>query len=367
MLKGVLDVRGAGQGLRRRVRLPVSWLVVAGVLLSVSVPSVWPADHEIVIQTEDGRSRFALVYTPRGVAGGEPVPLVMVLHGGGGNAAGTRASTGMDRVADENGFLVVYPEGTGQQALGRTFATWNAGSCCGDAVEDQVDDVAFIDHLLDRLAQRYPIDERRIYVTGISNGAAMSQRLACDLADRIAAIAPIAGPGVPPECGPSRPVPVLFIHGTDDRCALYEGGERCGGCWQQALETAFGVPDRGEGRFACEGVEQQVDFWRSVNGCGTGSSPGYRHGAATCRESSGCPSAPVEMCTIEGGGHTWPGTRYTCDPESELCRAFMEVSGEISQDLDANRYMWRFFSRHSASEPPRTRPAGPRVRSGRDS
>jgi len=123
-----------------------------------------------------GVERVYVVRTPRDLAGrGAPAPLVLVLHGGGGNASIAEGMTGFSELAEKTGFIVVYPEGSGR-FRGRLL-TWNAGHCCGHAMEQRVDDVAFISALLDRLGADYPVDPRRIYVTGMSNGGMMAHRL----------------------------------------------------------------------------------------------------------------------------------------------------------------------------------------------
>jgi len=176
----------------------------------------------------------------------------------------------------------------------------------------------------------------------------MAHRLACELPTQITAVAPIGGPGIIKNCTPSRPVPVLIIHGTDDQCALYEGGKKCGGCWQRAIAKATAFPDRGKGRFQCFSVADQTQTWRNLNHCGAGQKLTYKNGAAECYTATGCQAAPVVTCTIHGGGHTWPGAPGPkCKTKGKFCQAFIEVTGTISQDLDANQFMWDFFKRFS--------------------
>jgi polyhydroxybutyrate depolymerase len=125
------------------------------------------------------------------------------------------AFTGLNEKADEAGFLAVYPNGTGE----KRSLTWNGGNCCGYAVENQVDDVGFVRALLDDLEKVVTVDPSRVYATGISNGAIMAYRLASELSDRIAAVAPVAGPMGTATCSPRRPVSVMHFHGTDDQFA----------------------------------------------------------------------------------------------------------------------------------------------------
>jgi polyhydroxybutyrate depolymerase len=200
-------------------------------------------------------------------------PVVIDIHGGGGNAKSARLQTCpdrnpgspacLDRVADCEGFIVVYPDGTPESLLAKNSRSFNAGGgadgyvcMSGHACAANLDDVRFFSDLLDSLERNYRVDPDRIYVTGLSNGAAMSHRLACELSDRIAAIASIAGGNqfsTTRQCLPARSVPVLEIHGTADRCFPYNGGyESCTSL--QPYGFRISVPDT-------------VAGWVSRNGC----------------------------------------------------------------------------------------------------
>ncbi len=328
---------------------PVFFAALLAVFLFIS-PHAHAGEGEIHLTTPDGLERVGYVHTPPGAAPEGGWPVVLVLHGGGGNASGTKDSLGMDVLADKYGFIAAYPEGTGKKTMGKTFAVWNGGKCCGEAAEKNIDDVGFMRLFLDKLAAQYPVDAKRVYATGISNGGIMSQKLACDMADRIAAIAPVGGPDVPQNCTPSRPVPVLFVHGTEDKCARYEGGEVCGGCWQIALGKAFPrmMKDDGKkGRFPCTGVAEQAGFWEQNNRCSAEEKVVYRQGDTTCTQMQGCGGAPVATCTIQGGGHTWPGAEAKCESsKNRFCRAYMETVGPAS-DFPASESIWKFMSRFS--------------------
>ena len=127
----------------------------------------------------DGIERLYLAVSP-GAAAAQSLPLVLVLHGGGGNARQAMESMRLSGLV-ERGALVVYPEGTSKKVLGKKLATWNAGACCGGAAADKVDDVGFLGRVIDDVTARYPVDPRRVYVTGHSNGAMMSYRAGCEL------------------------------------------------------------------------------------------------------------------------------------------------------------------------------------------
>ncbi len=247
--------------------------------------------------------------------------------------------------ADKLGVIVLYPEGIVKRVLGKPMATWNGGYCCGLAAEEGVDDTAFITELLDHLKSRVSYDERRVSATGISNGGIMAMRLACERPDRFSGISSVAGPGYTAQCKDPKPVAVQLIHGTADPCALYAGGKECGGCWEKAARKWLGIPlpDR---HFACTGVADQAAFWRKVNGCSDRERVTHSKGQARCVEWSECTSGKaVSVCTIDGGGHTWPGAVRGCDETKSACKAFADVSGVISKDLDANEAMTEFFSR----------------------
>lgn len=184
---------------------------------------LWPAhasadppsgDHTFTLTTPDGRERSYVVHVPPSYDPATPASVVLTLHGGGGDAEATQTMTGMSATADAHGFLAVYPEGIGPLTKdGHTLGTWNAGRCCGAAMEEGVDDVAYLSQLIDALEHDFNVDPRRIYATGISNGSQMSFRLACELSNRIAAVAPTGSQPALDDCHPSRPVPVWYFHG----------------------------------------------------------------------------------------------------------------------------------------------------------
>jgi polyhydroxybutyrate depolymerase len=228
-------------------------------------------------------------------------PLVIVLHGLGGDAADMESFFQLDPLADEQGFFVLYPQGTINLAGQRFF---NATDACCDFFESGVDDVAFIDGLIDHIAAEYSIDPARIYVTGHSNGGFMSYRLACDLSPRIAAIVSLEGAmwNDPSHCHPTSPVAVLEVHGTDD----------------VSIDPAGGNVTGGHAGFVYPSVATTLLDWQGFNECGagaTGSSPGEidseTSGPVNVELWNGC-SAAVELWMIEGGTHAptltpaWP-------------------------------------------------------------
>lgn len=273
-----------------------------------------------------GLERTYSVHIPPSL-GNKQIALVIALHGGGGSAEAMRKLTqgGFDILADKDGFIVVYPDGVENQ--------WNDGRE-GDfsrAHRENIDDVGFISALIDRLAEEYNIDKKRVYATGISNGAFMSYRLACELSDKLAAIAPVAGEmpaNLPSLCSPSRPISVLIINNTYDRLVPWNGGPIAGG--------------RGTGL----SVAESVKFWVIHNNCSpsptitelpdTDPQDGTRVQRAVYGQ--GKDGTEVVLYAIEGGGHTWPGGYQYL---SEI------LIGKTSRDIDANEIIWNFFKNHA--------------------
>lgn len=267
-----------------------------------------------------GRTRSYLLHRPPGHDPREPVPLVVVLHGGGGNGAGMARISGFSEAADREGFLVAYPDGSG--ALGERLLTWNAGNCCGWALEHEVDDVAFLAALLDRLETDLAIDARRIYVTGLSNGGMMAYRAACELSGRIAAIAPVAGAMNLEICAAERPVSVVVFHGTADEHVPYGGG------------APTRLVDRRHPRVDAP-VSEAVSFWARRDGCAA-EPRAERRGAILVETWEPCDDrTAVALYTIEGQGHAWPGgTKWAARADTP------------TRALDATATMWAFFRDH---------------------
>ncbi len=258
------------------------------------------------------RERSYLVHVPPGQRGDRALPVVLDFHGWAAGARDYAAYTGFDSKADGAGFLSVHPEGTGW------FPSWNAGPCCGSAHRNEVDDVAFVDVLLDDLARVAPIDSARIYATGLSNGAMFAYRLACQRSEKIAAIAAVAGAVHVDGCAPSRPVPVLHIHGLMDPVAPFRGGTRW---WSSYVAAA---------------VPEVVSEWAARDRCAMGPLESRSQGEVGCITYPDCAGgSEVELCTIERSGHTWPGARW-------------EIGGlgAATEDLNATDYIWDFFVRH---------------------
>ncbi len=252
---------------------------------------------------------------------GDPVGLVLNLHGGGGTGIGQRSLTDFDTVADVNKLLVVYPDGYDK--------SWNDGRGASPASRRHLDDVGFLVALVAKLQSDYNIAPGHVFATGMSNGGFMSNKLACDRADVFAAIAPVAGTlGVGVACNPSRPVSVLEAHGTDDPVVPFNGGN---------------VRGRG-GVSHSISVSSMVDKWRSVDGCQGNPSkqelPDVGDGTFVRRfDSTACAdSTEVVLYQIDHGGHTWPGGKQY------LPKA---IIGPSTRAFDASEAIAQFFLAHA--------------------
>ncbi|HSC62809.1 MAG TPA: PHB depolymerase family esterase [Caldimonas sp.] len=290
-------------------------LVAAVLAVSAATGSAETIERTLRVGT---RERSYEIDLPAGHDRARAFPVVIVFHGGGGSADSVRRQTRMSAKGEAEGFIAVYPQGSGGFA-GR-LKTWNAGTCCGAAMKERVDEMAFVAALLDDLGDAVAIDRARVYATGISNGGMMAYEVACALADRIAAIAVVAGEMTALErCRPSRPVPVLVIHGSADANLPVEGGTGA---------KAFAVHD-------VRSVASAVEFWRRHDGCGN-DARSEAEGAvrrtiyASCHDGS-----EVELVMIAGGGHSWPG--------GDRLARFLDPP---SPALDATAEIWRFFARH---------------------
>jgi polyhydroxybutyrate depolymerase len=252
---------------------------------------------------------------------GDPVGLVLSLHGGGGTGIGQEGLTDFDSVADANNLLVVYPDGFDK--------SWADGRGASPADRHHVDDVGFLVSLAGKLQTDYNIGPGHVFVTGMSNGGFMTNRLACDRADVFAAIASVAGTlGAGVACNPSRPVSALQVHGTKDPLVPYKGGD---------------VRGRG-GVSHSISADSLVGKWRSADGCQGDSSvqvlPDVGDGTVVRRfDSAACAaSSEVVFYQIDNGGHTWPGGKQYL-PQT--------VIGRTSRALDASEVIAQFFLAHA--------------------
>lgn len=310
------------------------WLVMA--LLPFAAIATAQTSTDEVMQ-HAGLERGYYLHVPAGIVplagnGGAPpaggaapaVPLVLVLHGRGGDGPGAADLTGFDEVADERGFIVAYPSGVDGQ--------WNYVEGV-PGYQLNVPDVEFLRALVAELAARYPVDPARVYAAGFSNGGFMAQRLACDASDLFAAFASVGAAGYggqPTVCGDPKPVSILFIHGTADTVVPFAGLR------QQGPNGPITV---------LASVEQTFTYWAYRIGCGQGVRPTVLPSMLSptmevhVLDALDCPAGfELRLAVIVGGGHNWPGRPG---------KVPVEVGGEVNLDMDASRYIWEFFEQHS--------------------
>jgi polyhydroxybutyrate depolymerase len=264
----------------------------------IASPQVGNSTESLFVQ---GQQRTAFLHVPQSYRPKQAVPLVLVFHGYGGQGKGTDQSTGFSTLADQAGFIVAYPDGLDKR--------WRIGTD---------DDIAFTSALIRQIQQRYQIDSRRIYVTGISNGGFLVQQLACRLPNQIAGFASVAATlpdGLQSACPTQAPTSMLMINGTDDRKVPWNGGNRPYG-------SILSVPN-------------SVKFWQQKNGCSAIAMTQnltarvQRDRFTQCRA-----GAEVELVTLKGAGHLFP-----------------RGGGSADALIDGSREIWQFFQRHSLNRP----------------
>lgn len=287
-------------------------LAVPVVLVPIEALSFYRANRDTGALVSSGERREYLTYVPSTYDGSRPVPLVISFHGAAMWGAAQRDASQWNRVADAEGFIVVYPSGSNRGGI----RVWQEDGPGGISA-----DVRFIGDLIDTLRATYNLDPARIYVNGLSNGGGMSFALSCRLSNRIAAVGTVGAAQLEPFdwCANTTPVPLINFHGTDDRFTPYKGG------WSRAVQQRF--PD----------VEQWTARWARRNRCAPTPSDSVIAADVRRRTYTGCADdASVVLYTIAGGGHTWPGG-------GPLPEWFV---GKTTRSIDASREMWAFFRRH---------------------
>jgi polyhydroxybutyrate depolymerase len=266
--------------------------------------------------TSSGKTRKYLLYVPDSYDPDRPAPLVFSIHGFVQWPAHQKSMTDWNKLADEYGFLVVYPQGTGFPLRWNTRPTEdNPGA--------MQEELQFFSDLIEDLSRIYNIDPTRIYANGMSNGGGMSDLLACELSDRIAAIGGVAGAYRQPreDCQPPRPVPVIAFHGLDDPIVPYQGGA-------SSRDDQLIFP----------AIEDWAANWAEFNSCANTSEITQITGEISRKSYTGCEeNADVILYSIEGAGHTWPGGE----------KLPVWITGYTNQDINASALMWEFFSKYT--------------------
>ncbi|GAA6142260.1 PHB depolymerase family esterase [Hydrogenophaga sp. 5NK40-0174] len=267
--------------------------------------------------TYAGVERQYRLFVPTGFDLGKPMPMVLALHGGGGNM-NIQANDnyyGLKAAARRYGYVVVFANGSARARAAR-MATWNAGICCGYAHKRQVDDVGFLRAVVDDVRRHVRVREGRVFATGMSNGGMMSHRLACEAPDVFRAVAAVAGTDGNSQCGDAQPVSVLHIHAKDDPRVPFEGG----------------IGPKSLVRVDFVSVPETMRRWQTRLKCSTQAERVLEQPGAHCDLYQQCRvGAQLQLCVTDEGGHSWPGGRSVIGRRSG------------SDALSANDVIFRFF------------------------
>jgi polyhydroxybutyrate depolymerase len=290
--------------------------------LGAGLESPAPSGTTTYSFAHDGQTRVYNLHVPPSLDRAVAVPLVVELHGGGGSGDNIDGLTGFYALADRTGFVVAAPSGLGK--------SWNDGRLETSASSGGADDVGFLSEMIDRIAGQVAIDRGRVYVAGISNGAIMAGRLACELPDRFAAVAQVAGTAsvqIAARCNPGRPIPILEIHGTADPLVPYSGG---------TVAAQF----KG-GRGQVVGVDQWASYWVANNADIPEAQVSSLGSDTTVRAWRGnSPQSDVIFYRVDGAGHTWPGGKQYL-PKLLI--------GTTTRSFDATTTIWQFFAGHRSA------------------
>jgi polyhydroxybutyrate depolymerase len=324
---------------RLRLKTSLALLSAVGLLALVAcadsskttLPSPPQPGRFIFTILSGGYDRVAQVHIPNGYMADAKMPLVLLLHGGGGSGTSALDKDGWAAKADKEGFLIVAPEGLGAlPKLPTNFKTnpalWNSGQLNARSPRTAIDDVAFIRQLLDELKKKLPYDESRVFSTGHSNGGGMTFRLATELSDRFCAIGMVAGRMVVDKPKPTKPLPTLYIIGTTDPLMPLDGGE---------VKSPWG-------NWTNRPVVEQLAKWAEAIGCEK--EPMVLSEKEDLRKveyQSKSNGPKLTVLYLEGHGHHWPGAKQTL-PESMI--------GPIKSKLNATDVIWEFFKTVSASK-----------------
>ncbi|HLI95639.1 MAG TPA: PHB depolymerase family esterase [Candidatus Baltobacteraceae bacterium] len=265
-----------------------------------------------------GLDRTYHFYRPPVVRQSDRAPLVVVLHGGYGTGMQAEKDYGWDELAQRGRFLVAYPDGVGR--------SWSAGLCCGPAKKRNIDDVAFIGAMVAAIERTQNADPRRVYVTGMSNGAMMAYRLACEAPFPIAAVGSVAGTLDTDSCPHPQRTAVMEIHGLNDEHVPFNGGVGVNHPQPQPFRS----------------VAATLAVWQKANACGE---PFVSRNGVTNVERWTCSrGGHVELVSIANAGHEWPGSRK--GPRGALLGALLHIApaDPVSDALDATQALWDFFT-----------------------
>lgn len=280
------------------------------------------------------KDRSYWLYAPSCNNGKKALPLVFSFHGALGTADTAEISVGsMNKKAESECFLAVYPNGTSLVDEPGRRQIWNSNTEGPDIRLPEVDDVGFVNKIISEISAKYPVDQNRIYLSGLSNGARISYRLACELSDKIAAIAVVGAGMQVKDCAPKSPISVLHFHGSKDPSWPVAGGPSC------LLD------------FSVEPISKTIDKWKNFISAGINPTSSFTKGQVKCDIYSGAKNSEVEFCLVGGAGHTWPGgysfPSEALTPWKSGCYLGRgHGTGEVNTDISALDMMWNFFEKH---------------------
>ncbi len=277
-------------------------------------PAPRPGNYDYSLQVGN-LNRTYRVHVPAAYHADRPAPLVLVFHGGGGNADNMATYYNWIPESDQQGFIVAFPNGTSGPA---GLSTWNAGNCCGYAQSNNVDDIGFVKAILADMKSKYNVDRSRVFGAGFSNGGMLTYRLACEMSDQFKAVASVAGTDNDFNCRPSRPVSIMHIHALNDENVPFGGGNGQGLLGSKVNFTS---------------VAATISKWVAIDKVGSLSQkiPGSQN--AYCDlYSGGMANTQVELCVTSSDGHSWPG--------GQKARA---AAATPSTAISATYLIWNFF------------------------
>lgn len=275
--------------------------------------------------------RNVLRYIPTTYDGVNPMPVVINLHGYVTGALVHNRLTGFDELAEAHAFISITPDGVGPPSGlddGNDVPIWNV---VGNSTLP--DDAGFVLTAVDSVTDQLCVDLDRVYLAGMSNGSHLASELICNHADQFAAVAAVAGFLTPAGCHPSRPVPLIAFHGTDDEYVKFDGGIGNGLEQLNPPDELFDVLDEAYDGITVPAIPASASSWARRNGCHGDAAVEAVTDEVELRSWSDCP--PVQLYVIEGGGQSWPG--------SALFVAVEATSGYTTMDIDANQLIWAFF------------------------
>jgi polyhydroxybutyrate depolymerase len=311
---------------------------------SVAPTAVVPSGDAYVFTLQSGGlTRSYRLHVPPAATTGHPLPLVLNLHGATQNGQLQEIQSGMDASSDRDGYLVAYPDGTriatkldpDPVAKDAQYG-FNAGACCGLPVTKHINDVAFLKAVIANVATHTPVDTRRVYVTGMSNGGMMAYTMAAKASHSVAAISSVSGQVQLPTIHPTRAVPTMEFHSVDDPIAKWHGVKN------KNPKLRFSVPG-GIAQFVkADGCAAKPHRGKTIVGAAGTENAGL---TATLVTYSKCHAdSTVALWKLTGSGHVWPGSPFNMGPPNTW---ILDGVGHGTTLVDANEEMWQFFRRYA--------------------